>query len=415
MRLIPFALALVLVPALARAGEVPVTFKGRKFTPEEILRELTPAQKQAVWLYSDWAAKAEYRMDFDAQGKLLLVTPKDSSRSTTALKVVAKTQTWFDTMLPPPERAAVAKPEAEAPKKPANAPIPEDPESAPAGGPAPKTDAEPQSPMEAAKTWGRGSIPPDTQTAVMIILRDEKDHSTLLDSLGQNQSYLKSWLDTARQHTGFAIEEPLCGAYIENAEGQEEWNPDHELVNRVAQLMTLRRFGQQSNWIVQGIAWDAEMAYDGSIYCFPYRKEFVFATEHTGWPIELKALFKDRASKPLELIEVAHWKRATWDATAARLSWALVHQLFLMAPPGKLSSALEELRRYRDEKDRRVTKSTSWERIPGWDVPIEQQIQTMTAHFGPKFLETASTAIRTGKDVKAAKPASGEKNGVRAK
>jgi hypothetical protein len=160
------------------------------------------------------------------------------------------------------------------------------------------------------------------------------------------------------------------------------------------------------------------MAYDGSLYCFPYRKEFVFATEHTGWPVELKALFKERATKPLELIEVAHWKRSTWDATAAKLSWALVHQLFLMAPPGKMSNALEELRRYRDEKDRKMKSAVTWERIPGWDVPIEQQSQTLATWFGQDFLKTASTAIRTGKDPKAAKPAAGDKgdkNGVRAR
>ena len=60
-----------------------------------------------------------------------------------------------------------------------------------------------------------------------------------------------------------------------NAAGMEEWSPDHEIVNRVAQLLFLRRFSQQSFWLQQGIAWCAEWGYDSSLYCFPYRHEFI--------------------------------------------------------------------------------------------------------------------------------------------
>src|SRR5439155_14982820 len=167
--------------------------------------------------------------------------------------------TWFDTALPAPDRSAAKNaPESGAPKagsKPAPEPIPEDPEEGPGAKPAK------QAPEAAApKSWGSGSAEPDQPCAAMIVVRDEKEYGTLLDRLAKSKPALKTWIEIARKQTGLVLEEPLSGAYVENAAGQEEWNADHELLNRVVQLMCLRRFGQQPNWIVQGIAWNAEMA-----------------------------------------------------------------------------------------------------------------------------------------------------------
>jgi hypothetical protein len=423
LRILASLLALAAALPCALAGDVPVTWKGKKFTTDAILVDLPPAQKKAVVLFADWAKKAGYRMDFDAQSRVLLITPVERSRLVDTQKIVAQAETWFDTLLPMPEHTAAAasepaKPEAPA-KKPAPAPIPEDPESAPAGGGAAPKPAPAPAPTgtAATKNWGSGSIEPDTQTAVMIIVKDEKEYATLLDSLGLNQPYLAAWLETARKQQGFVLEDPLAGAYIENASGQAEWSPDHELLNRIVQLMTLRRFGQQPNWIVQGLAWDGEMAFDGGVYCFPYRKEFVFAAEHTAWPTDVKLLLKDSAGKPIELPEITSWKRGTWDNRGAKLAWGLVHQMLAMAP-GKLSLALEDLRRVRDEKDRRATSSGQWERVPGYEIPVDVQATTLKKHFGADVMKTATNGMRSGKDAKPArslkdKPDPGEKSGSR--
>lgn len=419
-RILAAFLTLTCFAPRALAGEVPLTWKGKKYTTDTIPLDLSAGQRKGVLLLADWAKKTGYRLDFDAQSRVLLVTPVDRSRLEATLKIVGQAETWFDTVLPAPDRTAVAqaepaKPEA-APKKNAPAPIPEDPESGPVKGTPQTAPASAPTPTPASKSWGSGSIEPDTQTAVMVIVKDEKDYATLLDAVAANQAYLASWLEKAREQQGFVLEDPLAGAYIENASGQEEWSPEHELLNRIVQLMTLRRFGQQPNWVVQGLAWEGEIAYDGGVYCFPYRKEFVFTAEHSAWPSEVKLQLKDSAD-PIKLSDIANWKRGTWDNRAAKLSWGFTHQLLALAP-GKMSLALEELRRVRDEKDRRPTSAGQWERIPGFDIPVDTQLTVVKKHFGGDILKIATNGMRSGKDTKPAKSVkpkadAGEKSGTR--
>jgi hypothetical protein len=230
--------------------------------------------------------------------------------------------------------------------------------------------------------------------AVLVIVKNKEDYASLLDVLAGETHYLKEWIDHARKFTGFTIEDPLAGAYIENAAGQEEWNGDHELMNRTAQLLTLRRFGQQPNWVVQGIAWDCEMAADGLVYCFPFRSEFVFTAEHGAWPNEVKLLLKD-LGRAVEIGDLTKWKRGTFDAKSAKMAWGVTHHL-LGQGPGKLSAALEDMRLARSEKDRRSTGPTSWERIPGFELLPDDQSHTLEERFGADVLKDATNSMRSG-------------------
>lgn len=375
-------------------ADVPVTFKGKSFTADSLSADLSAEQRATVSRYSIWAGQNGYRMDFDAQGRLLLVTHKNRSGLSTAKAVIGKTETWFDTVLPAPERKAAEKPAVggEGATRPASAPLPEDPETkllrdTPTT-PAPATPV-PQS------SFGSGSIEPDTQVATLFIVKNAEDYASLLDVLAGETHYLKEWIEHARKFTGFTVEDPLAGAYVENAAGQEEWNGDHELMNRTAQLLTLRRFGQQPNWVVQGIAWDCEMAADGLVYCFPFRSEFVYAAEHGAWPNEVKLLLKD-LGRALEPDDVVKWKRGTFDAKAAKLAWGLTHHL-LGQGSGKLSSALEEMRLTRNETNRRSTGPNTWERIPGFELSAEIQSKALEARFGADVMKEATNSMRSGR------------------
>jgi hypothetical protein len=348
-------------------------------------------------------------MNLDAQGRVLLVTREKRGRVDETLRLVGWAETWFDSLLPPVPRAAAApasapEPEVE-PKKPGSNPLPEDPD-----GPPPATPPKPPagtgtggsgSKPSAPKAWGSGSGAPDSQTAVLFILHDEKDHGALLDHLEKNVPYLKDWISGARKQTGLTLEDPLVGAFVENASGQEEWNGDHEVLNRAVQLLLLRRFGQQPNWLVQGLAWEAEMAFDQSVYCFPYRDGFVFATEHTSWPSDLRIAFKDRAAKPLQVEELSRWQRGTWDGEAAPLAWGFVRVLCELQKSKEraLSKLLEEFRAIRDQKDRQPTGATTWKSIEGWSMAPEDQEAALVAHFGKDVLKKATASLRTLKDV----------------
>src|SRR5204862_5179502 len=93
-------------PISTSGSEVPLTWHGKRYTTADAPLELGPLRRQAVDEWADWAAKAGYKMDFDAQGRLLLITPANDARTSARLKVVASAETWFDTALPAPDRSA---------------------------------------------------------------------------------------------------------------------------------------------------------------------------------------------------------------------------------------------------------------------------------------------------------------------
>lgn len=389
------SLALFALPALA-GGNVTITWKDATFAPSKLPAELPESARAAVEEWDDWAKKHEYRMTIDPAARLVLVTPAERSIHEKQSEILARTAKWFDELLPVPDRTPIVKAsEAEtskpAPEKPPDV-IPEDPESPPVGAPPPKPAK-----TEVAKkptSWGAASLKPDSQTGVMLVIRDEKEFGTALDELGKTHAYLKDWLALARKNTGFVLEQPLCGAYIENASGQEEWSPDHELLNRIAQMLLLSRFGQLPNWLVQGVAWEAEMAFDQSIWCFPYRDEFVYTVEHAAWPTEVKNKFKDRAKDPLKMDEFATWKRGTYEHDAAQTSWGVVHYLATQHK-AKFSQTLEEFRQTFDVQNRKPKPDGTWERIKDFQLPASAQLKILTKYTDADFLKKATAWLAT--------------------
>lgn len=409
---IALGLLLMLAPA-AHAGEVPVGWKDKEASTAQLQAGLPKPAFDAIARWTGFCSAQKYRMDLDAQGRVLVLTPVKRGRTSETLRIVGQAETWFDGLLPPVARgntvpaAAPGTDGKPAEKRPAPAPLPEDPEGPPPS--APKSTGTGTGGAKAPTpptAWGSGAGTPDSQTAVLLILHDEKDYNALLDHLEGSVAYLKDWVAGARKQTGLTLEDPLVGAFVENASGQEEWNGDHEVLNRVVQLLTLRRFGQQPNWIVQGIAWEAEMALFESVYCFPYRDGFVFATEHTSWPSDLRIAFKDRAAKPLTIGELAGWQRGTWDAEAAPISWGFVRHL-AEAQKSKeraLSLLLEDLRRIRDEKDRQPTGANTWKRIEGWTMSAEDQEKALVAAFGKDVFKKATVTMRGLRDIAGSTP-----------
>ena len=174
---------------------------------------------------------------------------------------------------------------------------------------------------------------------------------------------------------------------------QEEWHPDGELVNRIARLLLLRRFGRLPHWFEQGYAWHAEIALRGGVFCFPYRREFVYATEHVGWDAVVRARLANRASRPLVLDEFASWPRHTYSDTFGKLSWGMVTFL-LHAHPDALPALLESFRVFRDANDRVKVSDSEWHRDPEYSIPLDVQGRLLREHLAPDWLERATRFLR---------------------
>jgi hypothetical protein len=276
-----------------------------------------------------------------------------------------------------------------------DAPLPEDPDAPPVPWeldglepPAPRVERE-------AYVWGVESVAPDTQTIVFLIALRGRDYLSALDFLAQKYTYLRDWVEEASNLTGCALEWPLFGSYVELASGQEEWDPDNELVHRTAQLLLWRRFGQQPHWLMRGWCWYSEMAIRKAVYCFPFRDEFVWADEHTGWVRQLKTRFRDRPGRALKIEEFATWQHGTYVDAPAKVSWGVVR--FLANVHGEsFPRILEAFRKYRDEENRVPTGEGTWERARDFEIPLAVQERVLREHAGESFFEDAQRYFQQG-------------------
>jgi len=424
----PAALALTafLCAGAARADEkAPVNWRGKTYRSDALPAEMAEAPRAAIAEWEAWAAQAGYRMDLDPDSRVLLIGRVKRSRVEKELEIVARARTWFDETLPwtnpPPAEANSAKSSSPPAGKSSDKSsakkveeIPEDPEGAPPvlappkgsqggspGGSTRSKSADPKSATEPT-AWGSGSSAPDSRTAVLMALADEEDQESALQHLARNHPDLASWAANAGRDQGFVLELPLLAAYLENASGQEEWDPDHEVLNRLVRLWVLGRFGQMPNWIMHALAWEAETAYDGSIWVYPYRSEFVYTTEHTAWPLELAHEFEDRAKNPLQIEELTGWSRGTWDGARARHAFGLIRYL-ATAKKSALPAVLADLRAHRDEANRKSAgsaESDTWVRNANWESPPAVQLAILRARCGENVLSEASAWLAKQKGSK---------------
>lgn len=406
--LLAAALACAASGAPAAGRDAKVHWGTRSFAPDDAPAELPDGAREALATWAPWAAEHDFHLFLDERAQVLLLGGGSGSRTRHQLELVERTVALFEKSLPLPERdpgsePLPGKPVASAPPPPnddagGDEPIPEDPE----GGPAPwelygKPRAEAPAQTEAGShAWGSGEAPRDSQTAVFLVVKDEEAYGEVLRFLADGFPHLAEWARLeAPKFLGFSLQSPLAGGYVENAAGQEEWNPDSELVHRLAQLLLARRFGTLPNWLEQGWAWTCEMRLLKGIWCYPYRTEFVYTVEHTSWRTDLRNLMKDRRGKPLESEQLSGWRRGTWDGEAARLSWGVVDFL-LREHAADVPRFVEELRLWRAEHDRVERPDGTWERDPRFVVPGEVQAELLERFFGADVLKKATSFLRKG-------------------
>jgi len=402
LRTLCTSLALLLFCASASA-QAPkpgsLSYRGKVYDAASLPSELGPVVRTAVESWAPWATKSGYRMDLDPTRRVLLLSAKGDVDA--AMGLVVKTLALFDSLFPAaitpgPGTApgAPVAPVAKAAKpKPGEQPddvIPEDPESPPPG--APKTLA--PSKDEPVTVAAAVTFRPDAQTAVMLIAKNSADYESALAHLAAAHPYLAEWKTEAAGQIGFALGNPLCGSYNENSPGQEEWNPDNELVHRTMALLVLRRFENQPYWLHTGLCWHAEMSVCKSIYCMPYRDGFVSTGEHGGWIATLNSLFSGREKQPLRVDELAI-VRGTWDDKRSKAALGMVDFLARLNPRA-LSGFMEELRQTRELNSRINNADGTWTRNTKYEVANDTQKQLLEKYFGAKVMSEVIAYWTTG-------------------
>jgi hypothetical protein len=394
-------LALLATLVLLAPGEgAQVRWGERPLRMDALPPELAPEPRAALEAWHAFASAHLLRLDLDPSGRVLLVTRASNDRAPKLLALAVQVFERFDHELPAPPVRLVAKDPllvakaAPAPKPAAGEdPLPEDPEDPEGAHPwklAPPKPVAVTSAPAVVTTWGSQNQPLDTQTVVLFVLQDQDDFESLLADLRARFPFLEVWTRAAKAQAGFVIGDPLAACYLENPDGVEEWNPENELVSRVARLCLLRRFGELPNWFVQGYAWHAEFAVMGAVYVFPWRDEFVWATEHTGWHGIVKERYQKKALKAADFMG---WKRGKYLEPEAKASWATCEYL-LAKEPAKLPELLERMRVFREEHGRVQDDPSSWYRNLDYEIPVGEQHTLFTEVLGAGYLERASIFFR---------------------
>jgi len=195
---------------------------------------------------------------------------------------------------------------------------------------------------------------------------------------------------------GFVTADPFVGVWAEKVPGQEEWDPDNELVNRLAQLAIQRRVGRLPYWLEMGIAWNVEQQVRGSIYCFPYRAGFVWASEHRGWHTHVKKWMATRKMKAVDLDVLTAWKRGTFELDPARFAWDVVRAL-AEGHPDEFPRALSTLAELRAKKEWKKNPDGSEQTIAGFELSASDQLAVLRSVFGEGVLEETADWLRKQK------------------
>lgn len=371
-----------------------VVWRKKKHQVDALPEDMPAPAQEAVRMWADWCVEHDLHASLNDDGRVLLLTSA-RGRADKRLALVERTAKHVDAILPLPA-SRTAPPGGQAPAGDAGG----DTDGA-AGASDRSQDEGGGSTGSRSWSWVDDGGPLETETAVIFELDTRADQAKVVEHLRESYPYLADF--DASGLAGFSLERPLVAAWLAAEPENEEWNPDAELVHRTATLLFLRRFGRQPFWLQTGVAWQVEQALCGGVWCFPYRAEFVFAVEHTGWPERLAALFSGRDKRAFDVAVVANWKRGTFRADEALMAWG-VAAWFASERPGVLSEVLEDLRRHRDANDRMETGEHSWQRIPGWEVPVEVQRETFERHTSPRLWTELTQAFERAKSAPWSKP-----------
>jgi hypothetical protein len=371
---LPVLAALVAwLPSAAIAGKPSIKWKGKSYELTELPPELPKEVAEAAQPLAEWAARKGYRMELTPEADCVLVTRRSSGVEQNFARI-RETFAAFQGLLEPRVDAPATTGGTERPAR----------------GKLEDFDLPPVGQQEAEMPRLPHQIP------VLLEARNAGDYKSALEALIETCPWLSDWAGaTGENANGLVLPRPLMGAWLVDAPGNEEWDPQNELVNRLAQLILIDRAGVQPYWLLSGVAWEIELTVRKGIYCFPYRDGFVGIEEHGGWSPQLKAAFEARAQKPPTASEVASLKRGVYVDAKAALAWGSARWL-LRQKTSSLPAILADLDLARRKQGIAVEADGTWKTIEGWDWPDELLGEVIKRHLGADAFVQLGEAFRAG-------------------
>jgi len=235
-------------PAASAADTHEVYYKGTKLQVADLPEGMAPGVTTAIDSCAVWSKNSGYALTLDPSGRVLLVCRRTGEKLNKELELVESVLGRVDAWVPEP----VAFPKEW------------------------QTQGNTQ-------TWGWLGEPRAEAIPIVYILSGESQQEALLESLADTAPALESMVEGASKLSGFTLPVPLVTAYLESAAILKEYSPPNELVHRLTHMLLIQRAGRIPQWLLSGLAWEAEWSLGIGIWCFPWRDEFVFNVEHVAW------------------------------------------------------------------------------------------------------------------------------------
>ncbi len=335
--------------APGRTASAKIRYRGKNYAFDKLPEELGAPARAAIEQWLPWVEEHDFCPLLSADQSTLLVLPKKSLLSKRE-KLLEEVVERFNELAPlPGEAPREARPRHSGQDLPADA-------------------------LESLP--GR-----DAETAVLVELMGPKLSEELGTYLAQLHPDLRGWASTS-----------LIGGVL--SDGQEEYEPENEVVHRLTRTLLARRFGLLPYTVQAGLAWALEEELCGDHYCFPFRDDFIFATEHGAWSADLKARFHSRRKEPLTAQELFEFRRGTFELEPAQAAFGLGRYL-IEERPEDLPKLLEALRK---EWERTVIRidGSNWSYHPDQTIAPARVAEVCAEVLGDDFAQVLTDYFRKG-------------------
>jgi len=336
-----------------------VYYKGTKLQVADLPEGMAPGVTTAIDACAVWSKKMGYSLTLDPSGRVLIVCKRVGEKLEKELDLVESVLGRVDAWVP----EAVAFPKEW------------------------QTQGNTQ-------TWGWLGDPRAEAIPIVYILSGKLQQEALLESLADTAPALESMVVRASKLSGFTLPVPLVTAYLESAAILQEYRPLNELVHRLTHMLLIQRAGRIPQWLVSGLAWEAEWNLGTGIWCFPWRDEFVFNVEHVAW----QRLARDHAmgdgpTKNLAVEDLFALGRKRFVRADAILAFGC-GAFLAREHPKAIRKFMAELSLDRARGTYHDLGGGSWELDPSYETSIDRQLEILQELVGDDVLNDLTAYLR---------------------
>lgn len=344
----------------AATAKPKVRFQGKNYPFDKLPDEVGEAAQASLDTWLPWIETHDFHAVLSADQSTLLVLPKKS--------LVAKREKLVEEVL---ERFNELAPRLEVLAE----------------------EARPNRPTQEIPAAALASLPGgDVKTAVLVELMGPQLSDELGEYLAQIHSDLRGWASTSLLGGVLSDVPPL--SVTVDGDGQEEYEAENEVVHRLVRTLLARRFGLLPYTVQSGLAWALEAELCGDHYCFPFRNEFIFETEHGAWAADLKARYRSRRKEPLTAGELFEFERGTFELEAAQAAFGFGRYL-IEERTADLPEVLDALRREWAGTVIRV-EGSNWDYQPDREVAPQRVAEVCAEVLGQDFAQEVTDYFRKG-------------------